>query len=280
MTLPDEILLPSNARYYTLIEQIKSYNANYDIVWSFKFRVPLSSIASANYQYGFTTFLTTISALTGTLPGHYLGDYQYPNNLLIESGLPVVTADDRYVMVASSDLLGKNLINIGFDTTGLYGLTGLSGRGGVNYEDIIQNSIIVRNYDEELIYYTSLSNLTQTIPLTSDDFITLRFRYTDLGSKLYIDVNNYNTEYNNLTCINTGYKIKNYENLDNIKVGVSFCTPISTTDSSSTISEFHLKDFHIEGVVNNSVSTETIATSTTSYNLLTSFTTVSNITAI
>jgi len=40
MALPSDIKLPAGARYYQFVEKDLKFNSNYDIVWSFQFRVP------------------------------------------------------------------------------------------------------------------------------------------------------------------------------------------------------------------------------------------------
>ncbi len=58
---PTDIILPDSARYYTFIETKKKFNSNYDITWSFQYKLPQSGIRnSSTYQLGFTTFLTPI----------------------------------------------------------------------------------------------------------------------------------------------------------------------------------------------------------------------------
>ena len=40
MAFPDEIKLPAGERSYQFVEKDFKYNSNYDIVWSFDFKVP------------------------------------------------------------------------------------------------------------------------------------------------------------------------------------------------------------------------------------------------
>ena len=79
---PTDILLPDSAKYYTFISTKKKYNSNYDITWSFQYKLPQANITnSSGYQLAFTTFLTNLSAPLSSLPGQYLGD-QDPEYIL------------------------------------------------------------------------------------------------------------------------------------------------------------------------------------------------------
>ena len=62
MAFPTDIRLPTGSRYYTLIATKKTFNSNYDIVWSFEYKLPGSAISAPfnTYQVGFTTFLTNL----------------------------------------------------------------------------------------------------------------------------------------------------------------------------------------------------------------------------
>ena len=59
MGFPVDIKLPDQARYYTFIETSKRFNSNYDITWSFEYKLPETSIPNNNnYELGFSTFIT------------------------------------------------------------------------------------------------------------------------------------------------------------------------------------------------------------------------------
>ncbi len=63
-------------------------------------------------------------------------------------------------------------------------------------------------------------------------------------------------------------------------VGYSYSTSISTQNTALSVGSFFLKNAHIEGLETSEVLTQTITTDPLSFNPNTSFTTVSNITAI
>jgi len=116
--------------------------------------------------------------------------------------------------------------------------------------------------------------------LSTNTFRTLRFRYINLGQKLHIDVRESDTTtYSSLTTINLNYRLNNTTNLDNIFVGFSLCTPISTENYALSAGDFYLRNFHIEGHEGDTVETETVTTPLLSTVPNIPTTTVSNITA-
>ena len=69
MAFPSDIKLPSDARYFTFVETSKKFNSNYDITWSFEYSLPATNIPDpANYELGFSTFITNLSAPLSSLP--------------------------------------------------------------------------------------------------------------------------------------------------------------------------------------------------------------------
>lgn len=261
MALLPDILLPANARYFDFISTEISYNSEVDIVWSLQFRVPGDAVQSSDYEYGFSTYLTTQSAFSAQ-PGHYIGDKE-------EYTTGDTSLGDRF------------LVKVALDSTGLFGLSGtdITNRDGVGYNDIKRHSLSVRDYNQSLVFYESLSNLTTAFSLTSDDFVTLRFRYVDNGNQFFVDYLDENSLYQNLTGIELGYNL-DMSDTDSIFIGYSFSTPISTTQQTLSVAEFHLKNIHIEGVTEADTSVETVTPNEFKSLQLSAFTTISNITAI
>ena len=293
MAFPSDVLLPDNARYYNFVETKKNFNSNYDITWSFSYYFPASSIQSHNnYQLGFTTFLTTLSSPISALPGQFLGD-QDPEYILsaaaIETETPVAlkTEGDSTLLLEGAILSGS-LVKVAFDSTGLYALTGRDDRPGVGLEtDCFREALVVRDFDHNVLANAPLSTMSTSFStLSTNTFRTLRFRYINLGQKLHIDVRESDTTtYSSLTTINLNYRLNNVTNLDNIFVGFSLCTPISTgplsNDAAYSLSagDFYLRNFHIEGHEGDTVETETVTTPLLSTVPNIPTTTVSNITA-
>ena len=296
MAFPDDIQLPANARYYTFVETIKNFNSNYDITWSFSYYFPFSSFqATPNYQLGFTTFITSLSYPVSSLPGQYLGD-QDPEYVLSAAALytehPILsgvlkTESDSTILLESSILSGS-IIKIAFDSTGLYALTGRDDRPGVGLEtDCHRDALVIRDFDHNVLANAPLKDIavesttsTGFSTLSTDTYRTLRFRYVNLGKKLHIDVRESDTTtYSLLTTINLNFSLGNVSNLDNIFVGFSLSTPISTTDYALSAGNFYLRNFHIEGYEERTVQTETVTTPMLSVVSNVPTTTVSNITA-
>jgi hypothetical protein len=290
MALPNEIKLPPGERSYQFVEKDFRYNSNYDIVWSFDFKVPGDLGLEGNswqapesaVEYAFGTFLTTLTSEISSLPGQYVGD-QDPSvalsavSLLSEASLPLLTESNENLVIDSTSLSGQ-LIKIVFDTTGLYGLSGRDGRDGVKPHEVRRNSLCIRDFNKKLVFYEELSTFSPTIPLTADDFTTLRFRYANLGTKISID-RNVNTKFETLTTVSLPLELDNFDNLD-VFVGYSFTTPVSTSSPALSVGKFFLRDPHVEGLVTTSVITETLTTKGNSFNPNSNTTTAIGISAI
>jgi len=294
MAFPITVTLPDNARYYNFVETKKNFNANYDITWSFSYYFPASSIQSHNnYQLGFATFLTSLSAPISALPGQYLGDqdpFIWLNSVNTEADEALLTEGSEIIRLENDELSGA-LVKIAFDSTGLYALTGRSGqwapsgdgiRPGIGLEgDCFREALVVRDLDHSLVANAPLSTMSTSFStLSTNTFRTLRFRYINLGRKLHIDFRESDTTtYSSLTTINLNYRLNNTTNLNNIFVGFSLCTPISTENYALSAGDFYLRNFHIEGHEGDTVETETVTTPLLSTVPNIPTTTVSNITA-
>ena len=288
MAFPITVTLPDNARYYNFVETKKNFNANYDITWSFSYYFPASSFQSGqpHYQLGFATFLTSLSAPISALPGQYLGD-QDPEYVLSAAALltetpEVLKTEGDSTILLESAILSGSLVKVAFDSTGFYALTGRDDRPGVGLEtDCFREALVVRDFDHNVLANAPLSTMSTSFStLSTNTFRTLRFRYINLGQKLHIDVRESDTTtYSSLTTINLNYRLNNTTNLDNIFVGFSLCTPISTENYALSAGDFYLRNFHIEGHEGDTVETETVTTPLLSTVPNIPTTTVSNITA-
>lgn len=242
MSFPDDILISGNAKYFGFSDQKLQFNTNYDINWSFTYSL------SGN-EHGIATFLTHKESLSG-YPGHYLG-YSGSNHLssyLTNEDDDILLTegnDPDRVLLESGDAVEFNgIFCVAFDTTGLFALSGYN-RPGVGLGSIKPNSLIIRDSNDELTFYETLSNINSDFSLSSNlsSYQTLRFRYSYGGKRFYIDYRNPDSslEYSLLTSFSYDFKTINYENC---YVGFSFCSPISSLETPST---FHLKNFHIQG---------------------------------
>jgi len=284
MGLPSDIKLPADARYFTFVEQSKKFNSNYDITWSFEYSLPAENIPDpANYELGFSTFVTNLQAPLSSLPGQYIGD-QDPefilsaHALLTESPLVLKTQDDSTILLEGGTLSGS-LVKVAFDSTGMYALSGRDDRPGVGPNDINRQSLVVRDVLHNVRANSPLSTMSNIFSsLSTNGFRALRFRYVNLGQKIHIDFRDDNTtNYTLLTTINIEPRLTNFDNIDNIYCGFSFTTPVSTTNTGLSAKNFFLRNFNIEGFEGSEVLTETVITPALSVNPNDSFTTVSNI---
>jgi hypothetical protein len=285
MAFPTDIKLPTNARYYTFVSQQKKFNSNYDITWSFEYKLPAIYINNYNnYQLGFSTFLTNLKDPISSLPGQYIGD-QDPeyilsaHALLTESPIVMKTEGDSTILIEGG-LLSGTLVKVAFDSTGLYAMTGRHDRPGVDWDDINRNSLIVRDYEHNVRANSPLSSISSSFStLSTDTFRTLRFRYVNLGQKIHIDFRESDTTtYTLLTTINLEPRLTFLSNLENIYCGFSFTSPVSTSSETVSAEHFFLRNFNIEGYEGDEVLTETVITPALSVNPNTLRTTVTDIT--
>ena len=288
---PTDITLPDSAKYYNFISTKKKFNSNYDITWSFQYKLPATSIQpesdNETYQLGFTTFLTNLSSPLSSLPGQYLGD-QDPEFILSAHALytevPEVlkTESDSTILIESA-LLSGMLVKIAFDSTGLYALTGRDDRPGVNRTQLHRQALVIRDFEHNVKVNAPLSSISTSFStLSTDTYRTLRFRYINLGRTLNIDVRESDTTtYTLLTSIYLGFRLDNVANLDNVYCGFSLSTPISTTEEAGlSADKFFLRDFQVEGYEGSEVLTETVVTSGLDVNPNKVYTTVSDITVL
>ena len=194
MAFPTDIRLPTGSNYYTLIAAEKAFNSNYDIVWSFEYKLPSWSLLAPfnTYQVGFATFLTNLASPMSSLPGQYIGD-QDPEFILSAHALytevPEVlkTESDSSILIEGAILSGM-LVKVAFDSTGLYALTGRDDRPGVNDKQTHRNAMVVRDFNHDIRGNAPLSTFSSVFTnLTSNTYRTLRFRYVNQGETLHID---------------------------------------------------------------------------------------------
>lgn len=244
--IPTDVFLPLNAKYHGFVQTNKPMNLNWEVTWSFTF-------ALTGVQHGFCTFLTSNPSLTGGIPGQYLG----------------------FLGNSSTGYSKSGLFSIGFDTTGLFALSSTSNTG-VKLSAITPNSLIIRDYNNAVIFNSPLSSLSTEFILTSSTkvFQTLRFRVTRGGQMLYIDFKRNNTTYKLLTSVSISGNTLVSSPL--VYAGLTFCSPIS----SNTIipSTMWVNNFNVEGQSTTST-IETIPMVSIYENSLT-FTTISGISAL
>ena len=265
MAYPDDILLPANAKKFGFVDTRYPYNPHWDINWSFSF-------ALTGSEHGFTTFLTTDTTVISATGGQYLGvlpiDYEYPN-ILSEDSEDILDEDSMDILYDDISLIPINILTIAFDTTGKFAL---SAGGNPGATQIKPNSLIIRDYKSNIIFYESLSTLSTRFFLTSSIhvFQTLRFRFANSGSKLSIDFKQTDSDFITLTSLSINIPIDNPA-----YPGFSFCSPVSSLTTPSTL---YLKNFHSQG--NTSPPTYTINSITPlSAKLSNNYTSISGVSA-
>ena len=88
----------------------------------------------------------------------------------------------------------------------MYALTGRDDRPGVKRHQLLRESIVARDFLHNILAYDHLSSISTTFStISTDTYRTLRFRYVNLGTTLYIDSRESDTTtYTLLTAINMG----------------------------------------------------------------------------
>jgi hypothetical protein len=237
---PSDVLLPLNYKAFAFIDNKQSMNSHWDITWSFTF-------ALTGSQHAICTFLTSSPYILSAIPGNHYNifgaisqDYLLAENLTIlttESGNPLAT-DYTYA---------PRFFSIAFDSTGFFSLSNTSTtKSGTT---LIPNSLVIRDFDNVVLYNKALSSLSTEFFLASSipNYQTIRIRYANAGHKLSIDFRKNSTlEYRNL--VSLSLSTVNIENDTILYPGFSFCSPISSR--VITPSTLHLQNFHVQGNVN------------------------------
>lgn len=283
MSYPLDILLPSDAKYYSYVDDTALFNSNFDVIWSYQFKI---STDNAESQYGFATYIMPDVFNLDVLPGHYIGSadpslYIDESTILLEGSGAFLLESGGYILLEDGTTtnlpFSGHLVHISFDSTGLYALSSVD-NDGISHNDVIPNSLIVRDYNNHLVFNSPLSAMTDNFDLVSDDYQTLRFRYSNQGGVLYIDYHDTTTtSFTTLTSINLGYKLINTSDTDNVKCGFSFCSPLST-DIDGLGSTFYMKNFHIEGT-SASPTTEVVPMTAISPRTYSTYTAMTGVTA-
>jgi len=233
---PASIFLPLDAKFFGLIDPKKIYNSNYDITWSFQYE-----IGGEDKEHGFCTFLTTTPNLTSAIPGHYMGFLGDAEYLLDENGNFTIGEDGNRILLESSPLTAidhSGVLSIAFDTTGLFALSSDT-FPGVGLSDIRNNSLIIRDNNNKVVFNESLSSIDSSFEMSSNKI--LRFRYSNTN-KITIDYRFSNdSEYRTLLSTPLEFYPDAYTDL---YVGVTFCSPVSSFNSPST---FNIKNLHSQG---------------------------------
>lgn len=241
MPFPADITLPANAKYFSFKNTQNKYNPNYDITWSFMYNI--SNVSSA--QQGIATFVTPLSVVpTDVIPGQYLCTKvsEATSTFQFSSGNTTFTRNPY------------NIITVAIDTTGYFALS--SGvRPGIDITAAVSNSLVVRSFNNEILYNQPLPasfNVDNTVNI-------IRCRFSNPEETLYVDYRTTdNTSFSAIAAIPLNFKIYNPNNNDLVYTGISFCSPLSTSNTATA--SLILYNFHSEGVSGNtSVETVTAA---------------------
>lgn len=243
MSYPSDVLLPINSKFYGFVDPKIAYNAHWDISWSFTF-------ALTGSEHAFCTYLTTNPYPNNKIPGQYLG-YLGSNSFILNENNDIIMSENNedilYDDSSNSSTYEKNgIISIAFDTTGFFALSSQD-NVGVGMSNTKKNSLIVRDFDNNVIFNQSLSSLDPSFVISSTNklYQTLRFRFSNSGKMLYIDKKTENVDYIELASIPIKY---NVDLISTLYPAFTFCSPISS--NSIQPSTLFLRNFHTSGCIN------------------------------
>lgn len=238
MSFPSDILLPTNAKYIAFVDSKLQFNPSWDVNWSFEYAL------SGTNQHAFCTFLSTATTLSG-FPGHYLGYTGTANlssYLTDEFGDILLTDEGERLVTDGLDYAG--ILAIAFDSTGLFALSSQS-RPGVGRGSLKQNSLIIRDDQNNVTFYDHLSNIDTDFVLVSSGkyYQKLRFRFSNMGKTISIDYQKPDTTtYKNLTSVDLSITTEGYPF---VNVGFSYSSPVSSSVLNPSV--MFLKNFHVQG---------------------------------
>lgn len=214
------------------------YSPYFDIVWSFDYAIS----GNSNTEAGFTIFLLNDSyTLSGGNNGIDLG----------YSGLSAINGSLGTVKPGISGAI----IAVGFDTTGSFAVSALSGtrliRDGVADASRIPNSVGIRGGWPSYSYNTykynqALSSIDSTFKIVENSvkYKTIRARLGNVGQTLYVDYRN-SPEENFKTLVSTNVNL-NITSTTKYKAGISFATPVSGNNINK-VGNIYIRNFHTEG---------------------------------
>lgn len=235
MSLAPDNLLPINAKYFGFIDTNRTYNPEYDIVWSFQYAI-------SGTEAGFATFLTNSPPNSGLFPGQYLGCTSTIAFLNTEGGDIITTESDEPIEI-DGGISFNTAFSIAFDSTGLFALSS-EYRTGVTRDLVKPNSLIIRDGSNNIALNAQLSALNTRFCLLSSAkrYSTIRIRYTNM-SNVRVDFKlDGDTNYTNLTSV---YLPVNTTTFSAVNIGFSYSSPVSSTTNPSVL---FFKNFHTEGV--------------------------------
>ena len=240
---PSDVLLPVDYKSFAFIDDKQSFNSHWDITWSFTF-------ALTGQEHAICTFLTSSASILSAIPGNYyniLGTIGYESEYLLTEDNDLILTEDGNPIIIENDPSVSQFFSIAFDSTGYYSLSNTAtNEKGLG---VIPNSLVIRDFDNVVIYNEALSSLSTEFFLTSaiPNYQTVRLRYANAGNKLVIDFRKTDdTEYINL--INISLSTVDINDNTILYPGFSFCSPISSNTADP--STLYLQNFHVQGNMN------------------------------
>lgn len=214
------------------------YSPYYDIVWSFDYAIS----GNNNTEAGFTVFIMDDNYI---LSG---------GNFNIDLGYSGLSSNSDQSSSLKPGVSG-GIIAVGFDTTGLFAVSALSGtrviRDGINETTRILNSVSIRDKWPSYSYNTNnynvaLSSLDSSFKIVDGElnYKTIRARLGNVGRTLYVDYRN--TPDDDFKSLLVKDVSLNIASTTKYKVGASFATPISSNDPDR-IGVIYFRNFHTEG---------------------------------
>jgi hypothetical protein len=255
MPFSPDILLPNTAKYIYLRDRNISYNSDFDITWSFALKLSTTnSLAQGLVCTGLTPSLAPEPDIN---PGHF--GCMTPNNLSLINSVSVISAG------SITQRSPFNVISIAFDTTGYFAVSTLNRNEGIQFASALPNSIVIRDITNRVIFNTN-SIVSAGIDalgnwIKNQDLI-LRINYSNSRQEVNISYRPLSSiSFTSAATVKLDYTIVKPNNAINLFPFISFCSPISTTQTANYA--LLLSSFHYDGITS-STAVETITSATLS----------------
>lgn len=232
------VLLPNSAKYAFFIDSKQPFHHEWDVNWSFTFKLLDPSIQEiyltdesnniistenndsiildiSPEEYGFCTFLTKSPTISSFLLGHYMGFFK---NL--------------------SALNGE--VAIAFDKTGLFALSSTTYPLGISRDNLKSNALIIRD-STGVVYNESLDDF----PLPNTEDKTLRFRFIN-KNEICVEHRTKSNIFKEFARVSVNTTLSGN---DKLYPAFFYTSPVSS--SATPNSSFFLKNFHVQGNISN-----------------------------
>lgn len=205
------------------IANAQAFNAYQDVAWSLQY----SLCGPTNAQAGFCAFLYDAPTLTTGGIGKSLG----------------FAPSQDYTSFANVSGVSGAIIGIGFDSTGLFAVSGNGLSTGIDVSQAVRNAITIRtgtNFAYVTTFAATAFDSTFTVVQSSDALQQFRFRLTDASNTM--EIAHWNGESYDVWCnvpVSLSLPTSAF-----CRAGFSFASPLC---GNAAIAKFGIANAHFEG---------------------------------